>query len=183
MTEQRLKSIIRMAMTTRLFREHEEGSHVGHSATSALIARDADTSAYATYFCKRTTPMVMGMTEAHRLWGLASMKPNETAYNAAFRTQLPFFEDIAQDEEREAEFARYMKSVRSSEGVSLKHLVVGFDWESVQRDGTVVDVSPSTRILPPEIRLKLPGWWLNWRCGICSGGPIPAPEFRGSGSA
>lgn len=46
---QRLKSVIRMGMTAGLFRECLDGQSVKHSATSALLARDADVYACAMY--------------------------------------------------------------------------------------------------------------------------------------
>lgn len=142
--EQRLKSIIRMAMTNTLFREQPDGKHVGHSATSALLARNDDVYAYATYMCDKSAPMAMKMAAAHRRWGPASMRPYETAYNVAFDTDLPFFDHIARDETKMGEFARYMRNVRSSEGIDLKHLVAGFPWQDIRDDGVVVDVSALT---------------------------------------
>ncbi|KAG2417765.1 hypothetical protein HFD88_008984 [Aspergillus terreus] len=141
--EQRLKSILRMAMTSSLFREHPNGTDVGHSAVSALLASDDDAYSYATYMCSKTAPMAMSMTEAHKRWG-ASTRTNETAYNVAFNTELPLFDDLAQNKARMGEFARYMRSVRSSETVALKHLVSGVDWESIPAGGMLVDVGGST---------------------------------------
>lgn len=139
--EQRLKSIIRMAMTNTLFCEEPDGKHVRHSATSAMLARNDDVYAYATYMCAKSAPMAMHMTAAHQRWGPASMRPYETAYNIAFDTDLPFFEHLARDEAKMDEFARYMRNVRSSEGVDLKHLVAGFTWQDIRDGGLVVDVS------------------------------------------
>lgn len=69
------------------------------------------------------------------------MRTYETAYNIAFDTDLPIFEYLARDEAKMDEFARYMRSVRSSEGVDLKHLVAGFTWQDIRDGGVVVDVS------------------------------------------
>lgn len=139
--EQRLKSIIRMAMTSTLFCELPDGEHVGHSATSALLARDSDVYAYATYMCAKSAPTAMSMAAAHRRWGPNTMSTRETAYNVAFDTDLPFFEDLSQDEVKMAEFAKYMRNVRSSEGIDLKHLVSGFKWQDIKDGGVIVDVS------------------------------------------
>jgi 6-hydroxytryprostatin B O-methyltransferase len=141
--KQRLKSILRMAMTTGLFREKPNGPQprVGHSATSSLLSRNEDAYAYATYMCAKSAPTAMSMTEAHRRWGPASIRTFETAYNVAFDTDLPFFGHVSRDKERTAMFARYMQSVRSSDAVSLKHLAAGFAWQDVRDGGVVVDVS------------------------------------------
>ena len=139
--EQRLKSIIRMAMTNSLFREQRDGTYVSHSATSALLARNGDVYAYATYMCAKSAPTAMHMAAAHQRWGPASMRTYETAYNIAFDTDLPFFEHISQDEAKMGEFARYMRNVRSSESVDIQHLVTGFTWQDISDGGVVVDVS------------------------------------------
>lgn len=139
--EQRLKSIVRMAMTNTLFREQPDGKHVGHSATSALLARNGDMYAYAAYMCAKSAPTAMNMAAAHQKWGPGSMRTNETAYNVAFDTDLPFFDHISQDEAKMAEFAGYMQSVRSSDGVDLKHLVASYEWQDICESGVVVDVS------------------------------------------
>lgn len=139
--EQRLKSIIRMALTNALFCEQPDGKHVGHSATSALLARNEDVYAYATYMCAKSAPTAMHMAEAQKRWGPDSTRTYETAYNVAFNTDLPFFDHLSRDEAKMGEFARYMRNVRSSEGVDFKHLVAGFQWKDICDDGTVVDVS------------------------------------------
>ncbi|KFY76985.1 hypothetical protein V499_03505 [Pseudogymnoascus sp. VKM F-103] len=142
--EQRLKSIIRMVLTNSLFREQPNGKHVGHSATSALLARNEDVYAYATYMCAKSAPTAIHMAEAQKRWGADSTRTYETAYNVAFDTDLPFFDHLSRDKEKMGEFARYMRNVRSSEGVDFKHLVAGYQWSDICDNGTVVDVGGST---------------------------------------
>lgn len=150
--EQRLKSIIRMAMTNTLFREESDGKHITHSATSAFLARNDDVYAYATYMCDKSAPVGMHMAKAHQRWGPGTMRTYETAYNLAFDTDLPFFDHLSRDEARMGEFARYMRNVRSSEGVDLKHLVAGFPWQDIRDGGVVVDVStPNSQLRHLEI--------------------------------
>ncbi|KAI8950854.1 S-adenosyl-L-methionine-dependent methyltransferase [Xylaria longipes] len=140
--EQRLKSIIRMAMTNMLFLETGRGE-VSHSATSALFVRNPDVYAWATYMCANSAPTAMSMAAAHERWGPDSVQKNETAYNVAFGTDLPFFDHIAQDEAKISEFAAYMRNVTSSEGVDIKHLVGGYRWADLG-NGKVVDVGGSS---------------------------------------
>lgn len=130
-----------MAMTNTLFREQPDGKNVGHSATSALLARDGDIYAYATYMCAKSAPMAMHMAAASQKWGPASTRTYETAYNVAFDTDLPFFEHLSRNEAKMGDFARYMRNVRSSDGVNLKHLVAGYSWQDIADGGLVVDVS------------------------------------------
>ncbi|KAI0403138.1 S-adenosyl-L-methionine-dependent methyltransferase [Xylaria palmicola] len=141
---QRLKSVVRMAMTAGLFAELGDGRAVGHTATSALLARDADVHAYATYMCARSVPGAMHMAAAHERWGPDSTRTNETAFNAAFDTDLPFFQYLAKDKVWMGEFAAYMRNLRSSEGLDIKHLISGFRWRDLPDGGTVVDVGGST---------------------------------------
>ncbi|KAL2191202.1 S-adenosyl-L-methionine-dependent methyltransferase [Thermothelomyces heterothallicus CBS 203.75] len=141
---QRLKSIVRMAMTNALFRERNGGTHVAHSAASALLGRSADAHAYAAYACRRSAPMALAMAAAHERWGADTVRPYETAYNVAFDTDLPFFDHLSRDETKTCEFAAYMKNVRSSDAMHLKHLVAGFRWRDIPEGGTVVDVGGST---------------------------------------
>ncbi|KAL8938468.1 MAG: hypothetical protein Q9216_003881 [Gyalolechia sp. 2 TL-2023] len=142
--EQRLKSIVRMAMTSSLFLETPDNKHVRHSATSAMLASNEDVYAYADYMCAKSAPTAMHMAAAHERWGPDSVRPYETAYNVAFNTDLPHFEHLGRDKTKMEEFARYMRNVRSSHGVDLKHLVAGFAWQDVRAGGVVVDVGGST---------------------------------------
>ncbi|KAH6880098.1 sterigmatocystin 8-O-methyltransferase [Thelonectria olida] len=140
--ETRLKSIVRMAMTSALFREPEP-NRVGHSATSALLARDADVHSWASYLSTRSAPTALSMTAAHHRFTPASVAKNETAYNVAFDTELPFFDHLSLDPANTAEFAGYMRNVTTSGAVDLKHLVNGYPWADLG-SGLVVDVGGST---------------------------------------
>jgi 6-hydroxytryprostatin B O-methyltransferase len=145
--EQRLKSIMRMAMTNSLFREQFEGKYAGHSATSAYLARNVDVHTWATYISSRTAPMALSLATAHQRWGPDTDRKNETAYNVAFNTNLPFFDHISEDEARVCEFAAYMRNVTSSKGTDLTHLVTGFAWDQIVDGGVVVDVSAAGALI------------------------------------
>ncbi|KAL2020277.1 hypothetical protein VTK56DRAFT_8601 [Thermocarpiscus australiensis] len=155
-----------MAMTASLFRElpatpshNNDGQQcesepsVTHSSTSALLARDTDVYAYATWMCTGSAPVALQMGAAAARWGADTTRPTETAFNLALGTDKPFFEHLASDPALMAGFAGYMRSVRSSEGVALRHLVKGFEWAGLGRGkdgggggggGVVVDVGGST---------------------------------------
>ena len=140
--EPRLKSIIRMVMTSALFLEPLP-NHISHSATSALLARDPDVHYWASYLSTRSAPTALAMTAAHARFTPASVAKNETAYNVAFVTDLPFFDHLALDPASTAEFAGYMRNVTTSEGVDVKHLVNNYPWPDLGA-GLVVDVGGST---------------------------------------
>ena len=136
--EQRLKSVVRMAMTTNIFLETEP-NEVSHSVTSALIADDPNFYAWATYMCETSAPAASKLVEASVKWP-ASFAKHETSYNIAFDTDLPFFDHIALNSEKMKQFTRYMKNVTSSEGTAINHVLTGFDW-AILGKAVIVDVS------------------------------------------
>ncbi len=135
--ELRLKSVIRMAMTTNLFLEVVP-DQISHSAASALIAENPNFNAWAAYMGETSAPAAAKLVDASIKWP-GSLAKNETAYNIAFDTDLPFFDHTARDTERMKQFATYMKNVTSSEGTDIKHALAGFDWQSLGK-AVVVDV-------------------------------------------
>ncbi|KAB5575394.1 putative O-methyltransferase, partial [Coniochaeta sp. 2T2.1] len=137
----RLKGILRMAMTSQLFTEVAD-QQVAHTATSAWLRTNQNSRDWAIFMCDISAPTALAMAAAHQKWP-ASTARTHTAYNLAFQTDLPFFDHLAQQPERHRQFAGYMQSVTASQGTSLKHLISGFDWESLG-DALVVDVGGST---------------------------------------
>lgn len=85
--------------------------------------------------------MAMHLASAHRRWGPDTIHTYETGYDAAFSTDLSFFEYLGRDKKRIDEFTAHMRHVQSSDGVDVRDLVTGFNWEGVQEGGRVVDVS------------------------------------------
>ncbi|KAF2675693.1 hypothetical protein K458DRAFT_471217, partial [Lentithecium fluviatile CBS 122367] len=141
---QRLKAIIRIRMTTGLFREDVDGGSVVHSATSALLARDPVVYSYARHMCGGSAPVAQKMAAAALKWGPDSTKPYVTAFNVALDIDLLFFDYLSRNPDKMAEFSAYMRNVRSSDTVSLRQLTAGFAWEGIREDGVVVDVGGST---------------------------------------
>lgn len=95
-----------------------------------------------------SAPTAERMAEATSKWG-DTVRKDQTAYNIAFRTDMPFFEHIGLKEETAALFARYMRSQGQNEALARRHILKGFDWAALGK-GHVVDVSPlSTSSLVP----------------------------------
>ncbi|KAK8015638.1 hypothetical protein PG991_008526 [Apiospora marii] len=140
-TETRLKSVVRMAMTTGLFLEPTP-QQVSHSATSALFAASEDHRNWAAYATDVLAPVAAGMTEAHERWPAATTR-TRTAYNVAFRRDLPFFDRLGQNPALHRQFAGYMRALATNQGTHMKHLVSGLDWGR-NPNATVVDVGGST---------------------------------------
>ncbi|RMJ29050.1 o-methyltransferase [Aspergillus sp. HF37] len=140
-SQTQLKSIARMAMTMYLFSEPSPGE-IAHTATSALLQRNRDFYEWAVFMCEMSAPTAANLLEASLQWRGSAMK-TETAYNAAFGTNLPFFQHLSQFPDRTRQFSGYMKSVTNSPGNRLKHLVNGYDWAALG-EALVVDVGGST---------------------------------------
>ncbi|MCJ1366857.1 hypothetical protein MMC16_005987 [Acarospora aff. strigata] len=139
--ESQLKSIARMAMTSSLLSEPIPGE-IAHNATSALFVANPNLFDWALFMTEASAPTAAKFAEATEKWGATDVK-NQTAYNIAMATDLPFFDHIAKSPEMTKQFAGYMKNVTTSEGTSVKHLLNGFDWASLG-EATIVDVGGSS---------------------------------------
>lgn len=136
--ENQLKSIARMAMTGNFLSEPVPGQ-VSHNATSSLFVTNPSINGWALFMAENSCPGALAMVGATEKYGVTDKK-NETAFNVARNTDLPFFDYIGQHPEQGKQFAAYMKNVLASEGTKVGHLVNGFDWASLG-EATVVDVS------------------------------------------
>ncbi|PSR83011.1 O-methyltransferase-domain-containing protein [Coniella lustricola] len=140
-----LRSVTRMAITSGLFHEPEAG-HIAHSFLSLPFANSEDSALrdWARFVTEYGQPSAAALADATAKWGATTAR-NETAYNVAFDTSLPFFEDIKQRPGRADEFSRYMISQARDDGLREEHLVHGFDWLAHFGDKAhVVDVGGSS---------------------------------------
>ena len=133
-----LKSIARMAMTTNFLHEPTPGE-VAHSSTSAAFIKNPSLSDWALFMTSTSAIMASQTVEATQKYGATESK-TQTTYNVWKNTDKPFFDHIKQDKELTRQFASYMKNVTSSKGMSMQHLITGYDWASLG-EVTVVDVS------------------------------------------
>ncbi|ORY10494.1 sterigmatocystin 8-O-methyltransferase [Clohesyomyces aquaticus] len=140
-SRKQLKTVARMAMTSALFCEPKP-NHLAHTATSALLVTNESLHDWAVFMSEGTVPAASKLVEASERWPDSEQK-NQTAYNIAFNTDLPFFDHLKTQPDKTRQFASYMKNVQKSEGTALRHLVNGFDWESLGK-ATVVDVGGSS---------------------------------------
>jgi len=134
-----LRAVARMAMTANLLSETKDG-RLAHNALSAVFIEDEDLAAWLSYLINMSIPCMRAFPEATQKWD-DSTKRNETSYNIAMGTGLSFFEHLATDPDRSAEFGKYMKSQSTVHaGVNAGHLVIGYDWAKLG-EAKVVDVS------------------------------------------
>jgi 6-hydroxytryprostatin B O-methyltransferase len=136
--ESQLKSVARMAMTSDILVEPATGV-VAHTANSAMFLQTPGMRDWAGYMFQASIPTAAAMVEATERWPGSTQK-TETAYNVAFKHDLPFFDHLSQNEQLTAQFSRYMKSVTDGQAMDLSHLVNGFDWKSLTDGSLVVDV-------------------------------------------
>lgn len=147
--ENQLKSIARMAMTGNFLSEPVPGQ-VAHNATSGIFVTNPSINGWALFMAENSCPGALAMVGSTEKYGVTDKK-NETAFNVARDTDLPFFDYIGQHPEQGKQFASYMKNVLASEGTKVDHLVKGFAWASLG-EATVVDVSRC----PGPIHLRNP---------------------------
>nr|QKG86290.1 O-methyltransferase [Aspergillus sp. FM242] len=135
-SESQLKTVARMAMTNHVFCELEPNT-IAHTATSALLVSNPMFHDWASFMCEASVPMASRLVEASERWP-GSVEKNQTAYNVAFETDLPFFDHLATLPERSKQFANYMKNVQNSQGTAIHHLLQGYDWAALG-EATIVD--------------------------------------------
>ncbi|OOF90715.1 hypothetical protein ASPCADRAFT_211898 [Aspergillus carbonarius ITEM 5010] len=150
--ENRLKSVLRLAMTNRLFCEPRPG-FVAHNAASALLVTSPALNDWVGYTTEETYPASVKLVEATERYG-SSQLATHAAYNLAFDTDEPMFVHLQRFPERERRFANTMVEMTSTEGYGVHHLVDGYPWEEIQ--GTVVDVGGSTGHASIAISHKAP---------------------------
>ncbi|TVY85233.1 O-methyltransferase aurJ, partial [Lachnellula suecica] len=135
-----LKRISRMAILSNFLQEPKP-NELAHSNVSALLVTNPGLLDWALFMAEATATGAAKLVEATERWGTTEAK-NQTAFNIARDTELPFFDYLAQTPELRKKFAMYMKNVTVSEGTKIDHLVNGFDWASLG-EATVVDVGGS----------------------------------------
>lgn len=167
-SELRLKSLARMAMTNHLFDEPAPG-FLAHSATSAALVTDNRMSNRRVWQGKIIAPSVASMVKAHQRWP-DSTAPNHTAFNAAFDTDLVMYDYISKEPELYLLFGRVMKSASSCPKSSLRYLVDGFAWEGLGK-ATVVDVIANRpSLFSSSANVLRAGRWKH-RAQLCGPGP------------
>lgn len=141
--EHQLKSIARMVMSSGFLCEPTP-DRLGHNATSSLFASKSGMVDWTLLLAELSAPTAAKMVEGTVKFG-DSHEKNETAFNIHNNTDLPYFDYITHSPLWRKRFANYMQIVSAGEGTNIKHLVNGFDWESLGA-GRIVDVCLRTHI-------------------------------------
>ena len=128
-------------MTNRLFYQPSP-DEVAHTSFSAVLVKDSATRLRIENDCEEFFPTSSNFVGSYEKWG-GDEEPEHTAFNLTNKTDLPFFEYLAQSgfEERGERMARAMQGSHTSPAFDMKHTVQGYDWASAK--GTIVDVGGS----------------------------------------
>lgn len=126
-----------MALTSN-FLSQPTSHNVAHNSISRLFVTNPGFMDWINFMTQFSMSTAAAFAEATEKWGATDQK-NQTAFNIALRTDAPMFDYFAQSSESANQFASYMKSVQASYGTSLKHLLTGYNWESLG-EAVIVDV-------------------------------------------
>lgn len=128
-----------MALTSN-FLSRPNLRSVAHNSVSRLFLTDPGFVDWLGFMTQYSMPAAAAFAEATDKWG-STVEKDQTAFNVAAQTNVPFFEYFAKTSDLSNQFASYMRSVQASSGTSLHHLLTGYDWESLDEGAVVVDVS------------------------------------------
>lgn len=156
--ELQLRSVVRMINTSNFLCEPNP-DHVAHNAVSRLFVTNSSLMDWANYMAQYSAPAAASFAKATAKWGKTDRK-DQTAFSIATDFTGTLFEYYAQSPELANCFASYMRSVQSSQGTSLRHLLTGYDW-AVLSKALVVDVRPLNPIDSGDELTGYTGWWLD----------------------
>ncbi|KAI0390141.1 O-methyltransferase-domain-containing protein [Xylariaceae sp. FL0594] len=134
-----LRAVARMVITMGFLSEPAEG-RVAHNDLSAAFVKDRHLMTWLLHMVNHTVPFMNAFARATERFG-DSTKPNETAFNVAFGTDLAYFPYLKSRPDLESEFDAYMQSQSQVHGgARVEYLLEGFDWASLREGAQVVDV-------------------------------------------
>lgn len=120
-----------------------ESEKVTHSRISGLLIKDPKFMEWAKWMTNYSVPTAYKLPEATQKWGKTEKK-DQTAFNVGMTVDVPFFDHLRENKEMNTLFSGYMRNVASTEAISFKHLINGFDWKSLPAGSKIVDVGGST---------------------------------------
>jgi 6-hydroxytryprostatin B O-methyltransferase len=135
LSEIKTRSILRHAMTKRIFAERD--GCVVHTAVSAMFVRNPYLADWIGHMCDDALPAVTAVPKMIDLYG-TSAAPNHSAINVAFDTSLNGNVFIATHPVRGPRFFRGLRCLTATGMFRNSFLVDGYPWHEFK---TVVDVS------------------------------------------
>ena len=136
-----LVRVVRFAIGNGIFNEPKRG-WFGHSATSALMARNPHVCNIALFATHELATMLVRLPDALKL---QQELPAEKAPHAAFNLAYPGYADAFDYFEKSSvandRYHRYLQGRVNTYRCAVEHLISAWDWPSVG-SGTIIDVSP-----------------------------------------
>ena len=138
--QNRATSVIRQAMTNKIFHE-DKLNHVVHTAASAILVKDPVMWDYVGHFVEEAYPASASWTKAMVRYP-NSQEPTESPFAVAFEKSAPqsFFKYLADNKVPQARFFGAMKGAGMAPGLQHHHIANGYAWDKLG-NATVVDVS------------------------------------------
>ncbi|KAF3765301.1 putative O-methyltransferase [Cryphonectria parasitica EP155] len=137
--------LIRQAMASHIFTEApDQPGHVIHTATSRLLATDADAMDAIGMLTEDLSPACNRFDEAVRQWGIGACSGNGEPHHAAsafVHDGAGMFDFLAKHPDRGRRFSAGMRYFGRGSGWDLEHLVKSYPWHDVDVAGaTFVDI-------------------------------------------
>ncbi|KAL5940519.1 hypothetical protein ACKVV1_008184 [Pyricularia oryzae] len=149
-----LRGVARMAVANGFLEEPSPG-HLAHNRISLGLLNKDGLMSWAKWMMEYSMPVAYKFTDATRRWGNTDCK-DQTAFNLALDTPLPFFDHMRKDPQLATLFHDYMRSLGHSRLWSMNHAVQGFDWASLPNGAKVVDVGGSHGDLAVRVLKSFP---------------------------
>ncbi|OCL08126.1 S-adenosyl-L-methionine-dependent methyltransferase [Glonium stellatum] len=151
--------LIRHALTNRIFTESSKGV-IAHSAMTQAIANVPLLREWIEETCENMWSSAPRIVSAMAKWP-GSEEPNETAFNIAHNSQLPFFAEISKDPANAKRFADSMSFFQASPGMQTALVIDNYNWAAYET-GTIVDVGGSQGAVAIELAKRFP----NIKCVV-----------------
>ncbi|KIW97629.1 uncharacterized protein Z519_01213 [Cladophialophora bantiana CBS 173.52] len=155
-----LKQMLRQLMAIHVFTEPQPG-HVGHTASSRLLATHAGIATFTGFLAEDTFPLCAVQVEALEKWGHGRPEPSRTALSYYYDTDLPCHDYYETNPAVRERFGRLMTHLTANPLMANSHISRGYEWESLPRDSVVVDVAgnaghcaiPIAEATDPSVRI------------------------------
>ncbi|KAK6511688.1 hypothetical protein TWF481_000596 [Arthrobotrys musiformis] len=146
--ELKIRQVLRLAMTNRIFYEPRHG-YVAHTAQSRLLREDPLMRNWVSYNTDDLAPASLQVVEALKKYP-ESGETGETAFALAHGNES-LFQFLGTRPERAKRFGTAMSAFSTGQGYAVEHLVKGYDWDKLPKDATIVDVGGATGFVCVEL--------------------------------
>ncbi|KAF3931385.1 O-demethylpuromycin-O-methyltransferase [Dactylella cylindrospora] len=151
--ELKVRQVLRLAMTNRLFYEPRHG-YVAHTAASKLLKDDPLMKNWVSYNTDDLAPASLKLVDALEKWP-ESGETGETAFALANGNES-LFQFLGARPERAKRFGVAMSAFSTGQGYAVEHLVKGYAWDKLPKNATIVDVGGATGFVCVELAQAYP---------------------------